>query len=121
MQMIDKGHYILPAFYLPWPWENPGDRYYEGAIKKAAALNIPISFVATQWESLLYYDAAYLKLPADQNPNVIGLDGSIRQKVDPFGPDRSLEDGGEKMDFQSRSAKAPEVVSEPSFGAVRLK
>jgi hypothetical protein len=86
MQMIDKGHYILPAFYLPYPWENPGDAYYEGAIKKAAALNLPISFVGTQWESLLTIDSAYFDLPADRNPNVIGLDGSVQQEVDPFGP-----------------------------------
>jgi len=40
-------------------------------LKKAAALRLPISFLATQWESTLTYDHGFLNLPAAQNPNGI--------------------------------------------------
>jgi hypothetical protein len=87
MHMIDQGHYLLPWFQLPSPGSTaPGDQYFEGAIKKAAALNLPISFVSTQWEQQLTLDPAYFSLPADQNPNVVGMDGTIQQELDPMGP-----------------------------------
>lgn len=87
MQMISKGHYLLPWFQLSSPLESPlPDAYYRSAIQRAAALNLPISFISTQWESVLTYDPGYFNLPPDQNPNVVGPDGSIQQKVDPFGP-----------------------------------
>jgi hypothetical protein len=87
MAMIDQGHYLLPWFELPMPGEStPGDAYFQNAIKRAAVLNLPISFIATQWEQQLTIDPTYFNLPADQNPNVIGLDGTIQQEIDSMGP-----------------------------------
>jgi len=87
MQMIDQGHYLLPWFQLPSPGSSaPGDAYFEAAMKRAAALNLPISLVGTQWEEQLTINPAYFNLPADQNPNVIGLDGTVQPELDPMGP-----------------------------------
>ncbi len=97
MKLIKQGHHLLPWFAHPSFPEmmNPpvvnflaGDgfnRYYEAAIKRAAALKLPIVFIGCQWERLLARDK-YISLPADKNPNVVSLNGSIQNKVSPFGP-----------------------------------
>jgi hypothetical protein len=98
LELIDKGHHVLPFLHMPDPGL-PGDHksldeYYEAAIKRAAALKLPLSLIATQWESLLTYDKAYLDLPADKNPNVVAADGKVRREVDPFGPVEPWRDVG---------------------------
>jgi len=97
MRMIEQGHYMLPWFQMPAidllrddpRWVS----YYEAAIKRAAQLKLPISFVGTQWESLLT-DESYFNLPQEDNPNVIGLDGSPRREVSPFGGDTAWREVG---------------------------
>jgi len=59
--------------------------YYQTAIQNAAALNLPISFVGTQWEQDLYTDLQYFNLPASTNPNVVAPDGTIQKAASPFG------------------------------------
>lgn len=51
--------------------------YYDNAVSEAATQNLPLNFIGTQWEGELSYDSAYYDLPPDQNPNVIGLDGTV--------------------------------------------
>ena len=98
MQMIAQGHHLLPWFDVPTPdmlcstqtCLNNGSMvwltYYQTAIQNAAALNLPISFVGTQWEQDLYTDPQYFNLPASTNPNVVAPDGTIQKMVSPFGP-----------------------------------
>ena len=86
MRMIQKGHHLLPWFSLPSRTKKIDFTYYEGPLKEAAALNLPISFVSTQWERILSDELEFSSLPADQNPNVVSLNGKILSKVSPFGP-----------------------------------
>jgi len=87
MEMIKRGHFLLPWFALPGPGENPpDDDYYEEPIKWAAEQGLPISFLSTQWEHYLTNSPEYFSLPAEQNPNVLNTSGSIEKKVSPFGP-----------------------------------
>ena len=48
-------------------------------------MNLPITFVGSQWESGLSGEP-YVSLPPDQNPNVVTTDGAIVKAVCPFGP-----------------------------------
>ncbi|TRZ87717.1 MAG: hypothetical protein D4R88_09070 [Methanosarcinales archaeon] len=102
MDLIEKGHHLLPWFQLNGPdVYNIPFSYYESAIKKAARYHLPISFKSTQWESLLYIDPAYKKLPAAENPNVIESGtGKVRKQVSPFGPAQPWYDAGRKWTSQ---------------------
>ena len=118
MHLIEQGHYILPAFFLPppknrGPGEDPGDAYFEAATKKAAALKLPISFVGTEWESVLTTDPNYFNLPPDKNPNVIGLDGSIQHKLDPLGPVDPWKEVGKKWTSTPLMNKLQEWYPDP--------
>lgn len=90
MRLIEEGHYLLPWFDHP-EGEVPADpeafarKYYQGPIEKARRLNLPITFVGSQWESGLSR-APYFGLPPDQNPNVVQPNGTIDKAVCPFGP-----------------------------------
>jgi hypothetical protein len=98
LEMIEKGHHILPAFFLPAPGDTKWigrSGYYEKAIKKASELKIPISFVSTQWERYLADSSRHLKLPAKDNPNVIDVNGTVLDKVSPFGPENLWHEVGE--------------------------
>jgi hypothetical protein len=89
LEMVDRGHHLLPWFNIPPPvpeCEICSKGYLESPIKRAALLNLPISFVGTQWEHYLYDDPIYFDLPTSQNPNVVSLDGTIQKKISPFGP-----------------------------------
>ena len=69
---------------------------YEPVVKELARLRLPLSFLATQWESELTYDKAFLDLPPDQNPNVVGLDGKVQHRVCPFGPIEPWREAGRR-------------------------
>jgi len=101
LDLIQQGHYLLPWF--AWPsldnmqgvfhdskkyekWYAAQLPYFIEPLRQAARLKLPISFLATQWESELTYDKKYLNAPAEQNPNVVSTDGKILAEVDPFGP-----------------------------------
>ena len=101
LKLIEEGHYLLPWF--AWPsldnmhsyfhdektyekWYAAQLPYFVEPLRKAAKLKLPISLLATQWESELTYDKKYLNAPAEQNPNVVDINGKILQEVDPFGP-----------------------------------
>ena len=103
LQLIHQGHHILP--WLDWPPTDhslevtfkPGDprrqqyiqdqvKLYQPVIQELARWRLPLSFLATQWESDLTYDESFLKLSPEKNPNVVGLDGKVQQRVCPFGP-----------------------------------
>ena len=113
LQLIRQGHHLLPG--LGWP---PTDRSidanfkpddprrqqyidsqikaYEPVVKELARLRLPLSFLATQWESELTYDKAFLELRADKNPNVVGLDGKVQPRVCPFGPVEPWREAGRR-------------------------
>ncbi|HWE04256.1 MAG TPA: hypothetical protein VG326_17760 [Tepidisphaeraceae bacterium] len=87
LRLIDEGHHIIPFLDMPTPATAPGKmQYWEQGIKRAAALHLPIALIASQWEAALSSDKAYLDLPPEANPNVVGVDGKILHEVDPFGP-----------------------------------
>ncbi len=90
MKMIAAGHHLLPWFRMPnidWLADDAQwTKYFEGPMRRASSLKLPISLVSTQWEALLTSDDRYFNLPEDQNPNVIGPDGKPRRELSPFGP-----------------------------------
>lgn len=89
LRQIEAGHHMLLTFGLPMPDQRFGESeriYYEAAIKRAAALKLPIAFTSTQWEMLLTADGDYYGLPAAKNPNVVTRTGAVEKKVSPFGP-----------------------------------
>jgi hypothetical protein len=101
MRMIEQGHFLLPWFQLPEPATAGIDhRYYENAIKRAAELKLPITFVSTQWEKILSEDPAYLYLPPEKNPNVVRRNGAILRKVSPFGPIDPWRSAGKRWTSQ---------------------
>ncbi len=92
MTMIAAGHHILPVFAHP---RFPGDisekheaefvAYYSSALETAQRWQLPVTFIATQWESVLSRPP-FVDLPADENPNVVSVEGKVLKKVSPFGP-----------------------------------
>lgn len=114
MGLLNSGHYILPWFQLPSPNEAPLSlSYYETALKRAAQLRLPISFIGVQWESLLSSDTRYFDLPPDQNPNVVTTDGTIQHKVSPFGPKKWWHEVGYRWTSTELMRKLQELYPNP--------
>ncbi len=111
--MIEKGHHLLPWFSFPVPGEKSNYEYYVNSIRKAAALGLPISFVGTQWESLLSTRAEFSKLPLDKNPNVIDLNGKVLPSVSPFGPIELWSEAGNKWTSTLLMRKLQEIYPDP--------
>ena len=90
LRLIAQGHHLLPWFAhplgdVPADPEAFGVKYYKAAIERARDLKLPLTFVASQWESFLS-GKPYVDLPAAQNPNVVTAEGKIQPRVSPFGP-----------------------------------
>ena len=118
LAMIERGHYLLPAFFLPEPWKIesyfPGRyAYYEKAIRKAAELNLPISFIGTQWERYLTVAPQYFYRVGNENPNVIEKTGAILKKVSPFGPMDLWREVGQKWTSTELLKKLQEWYPDP--------
>jgi hypothetical protein len=90
MRLIAQGHHLLPWFAHP-TGELPNDpdsfvlKYYREPIERAREWQLPLTFIASQWESGLS-GKPYIDLPAEQNPNVVTPEGKVLTKVSPFGP-----------------------------------
>jgi len=69
-------------------------KHFETTIKQLAKDKLPISFLATQWESILTYDKEFIGLPADKNPNVIGPRRQDQRAGLPVRPHRAVARGG---------------------------
>jgi hypothetical protein len=96
MSLIEKGHHILPWFHLDMPTGNTAIRvgeYYK-EMNKASKLNLPITFVSSQWERVLSEESKYLRLPKESNPNTVDSKGIIQQKVSPIAPIKSWYQAG---------------------------
>ncbi len=117
MNMIDRGHHLLPWFNMPDMSVIPDDQrwidYYETAIKRAAQLNLPISFVGTQWEFILSATDEYYNLTPDNNPNVVTASGEVRREVSPFGPVGPWEEAGIKWGSSRMIKKLQEWYPNP--------
>lgn len=94
--MIEKGHYLLPWFTFPVPGENAKYEYFEKGVKKAVALKLPVSFISTQWESMLSTNPEFSKLPLEKNPNVVDVNGKVLSVVCPFGPVEPWREAGRR-------------------------
>jgi hypothetical protein len=93
LDLIEQGHSLFPWFEIPTPEMTPESTgwdyywgYFEAPFKRAAHLNLPISFIGTQWEQRLIDDPAYFNLPYESNPNVMTPEGVVLKKLSPFGP-----------------------------------
>lgn len=85
-QLIEKGHRLLPWFYLGSPiGKQLPISYYQNAIQWMAANKLPLSFVSTQWEHILTDDPKYFKAPMDQNPNYVTASNEVQKKISPLG------------------------------------
>lgn len=100
LRLIDEGHFLLPWFAHPPTDTVVSEKamdaflaYYEAPTKRAAELKLPLTLVATQWESKLSAEP-YLSLPPEKNPNVVTPDGKTRKEVCPFGPVEPWEEVG---------------------------
>ena len=117
LRLIEQGHRLLPWFYLAAPGERVGEEelaYYETALKRAAQLKLPITFVSTQWESLLTSDRKYRDVPPDQDPNILDADGkTIRPGVDAFGPVGPWRDVGRRWTATDLLRRLQEWYPEP--------
>jgi hypothetical protein len=117
MKMIEKGHYLLPAFLMPKIKANPEDPhwigYYQASIKRAAELKLPIALIGTQWEVNLSVEDRYLNLPPDQNPNVVAADGKVRREVSPFGPVALWREAGMQWATSPMMKKLQEWYPDP--------
>lgn len=98
IRMIQKGHHLLPWFQLNEPKAGfdaiKSIGYYRKPLIRCHELGLPISFISTQWESLLSNEPRYVRLPPAQNPNVIKPDGSVAPMVSPFGAVEPWQEAG---------------------------
>lgn len=119
IKLMEQGNHILPWFLMP-NWnaqpENPHwIEYYEAAIKKAAALKLPIALVSTQWEIWLSVEDRYLSLPTTENPNVVTPDGRINREVSPFGGVGAWRDVGRRWTASRMMQRLQELYPDPPY------
>ena len=119
LALIERGHFLLPWFAHPSRGQELDEKgeaafkdYYEAAVRRAAELKLPLTFVSTQWESLLSRPP-WVDLPADQNPNVVGVDGKIAKKVSPFGPVAPWREVGRSWTDSARMRLLQEWYPDP--------
>ncbi len=104
VKQIESGRHILPFIDVhPHTFDAlSGDK---AAVEACGRLKLPLSLLAPQWEKYLSELPAYLNLPPEENPNVVGPDGRIERRVSPMGPVKWWTDVGKK--FTSETPERP--------------
>ena len=111
LNLIEKGHHLLPWFSLPPP--NSMSPFFLKPFKRVAQLGLPMSFISTQWERLLSDEKRYFTLPPKQNPNLLTLSGRIVSKVSPFGPVKPWREVGTEWTKRNLVKRLQEVYPNP--------
>lgn len=100
---IVAGHHLLPWLEIPdWNFDfgnstlaASAQLYYQGPLAQFDAWDVPISFVGTQWERVLYDESQWSSLTGASSPNAINSDGSVNTVLSPFGAQGAWEEAGE--------------------------
>ncbi len=115
IDLIKKGHHILPSFWLDAPYGKPLIRvknYYKD-FYKLAEYKLPITFISTQWESILSEHPDFLKLPNEANPNTVTTSNTVEKKLSPFSPNINWYIAGNKWSSTSQLAALQSVYPDP--------
>jgi hypothetical protein len=89
LDSLDAGEYVIPLFAIDMPLDTPEPwSYYESALQRARAHNLPFALRYTQWDRPFTDDPKYSGLPPAENPNVLdAADGTtVVPMTDPEGP-----------------------------------
>jgi len=111
-ELLRQNHRIAPWFQLPAPNESIPLSYYTKAINESKARNLPLTFISTQWESLLSLEP-YLSIKDDSNPNVLPLVGPPQKKVSPFGAEKYWYEVGVKWTKSPILIRLQELYPDP--------
>jgi hypothetical protein len=112
MEMLHKGHRLIPWFALERP-DSKLEPHQIEALRECAKLGLPIAFVSTQWEHFLSTDKKILGLPPEQNPNVIGGDDIPQRRVSPFGAVPPWKEVGERWGSAPLLQQAQAIYPNP--------
>jgi len=129
MEMIEKGHHLLLTFggcRLDAKYTEHAKKYHEAALTGAAKKKIPISFACPDFEAALYRDETYRKLPPEDSPLVVGLDGKILDfavsyppgkyaGVSPFGVVNWWKHMGRRYTDNELMHKLQEIYPDPPY------
>lgn len=119
MELLDRGHHILP--WMGWPRGNPEkdqrsaerfDDSYAGFLRYCRQLRLPISVRGTQWEAMLV-KRAYRDLPPDECPAVITPEGKVIPKLSPFGPVAKWRDPAKEYIETPAMKRVQELYPDP--------
>lgn len=121
IKQIKVGAPLLPWLPMPEPSTSPEasgqtEKWlarFEPVIRELATRGLPLSFIGTQWEHLLTADDAYLKRPADSNPNVVSPSGDVIKKITPFGPVEPWAEVGKRWTNTKTFKKIQELYPNP--------
>ncbi|MCF7854930.1 MAG: hypothetical protein K9N51_09035, partial [Candidatus Pacebacteria bacterium] len=119
LERIEQGHFLLPWFAHPGRGQELDEKaeaafreYYEAPIKRAAELHLPLTFIASQWESVLTH-GQWFKLPPEQNPHVVTPEGKIKKMMSPFGPIAPWREAGRTFTDNTRMRLLQEWYPDP--------
>lgn len=112
--LLKNNRRIAPWLALPPPDESFLLSNYSTAVSEFKARKLPLTFVSTQWESMLTKDPYYSKKD-DTNPNVLPLIGSMQKKVSPFGSEQYWYEVGYKWTSRATLARLQELYPDPPF------
>lgn len=110
--LLYQNHHIAPWFQLPAPGESIASSYFTKAINESKARHLPLTFLSTQWESLLS-QPPYLSIKDDSNPNVLPIVGSPQKKVSPFGSEKYWYEVGMKWTTSPSLIRLQELYPDP--------
>ncbi len=89
VDQLRRGRHLLPWFPLPRP-DRPQDQaplaYYEALLSEAALQHRPISFVSTQWDSLVMDAVCRAQAPDASRTRETSECGTTGKALSPFSP-----------------------------------
>jgi len=119
VRMIEQGHHLLPWFDIYAPdaedLNSKTNRYIElhkEAIDWIRLNGLPVSFVGTQWESLLS-KGRYLYAPRVDNPNVVVRSGKVLPIISPLGGEEYWRDVGREWTSSNFIRRFQEIYPDP--------
>jgi hypothetical protein len=114
MKRLELGEHVLASWKLdPYYNDNIGMSYYEESIKRAAELHLPLVFILPAPESGLIEDSYFASLDKEENPDVVTRDGSILEKLSPFGASSLWNEVGEQWSSTALMAQIQEWYPNP--------
>ncbi len=118
IEQLQNGRHWMPAFWMGnfrQGWDKWAQTYYPALLAEARRRQLPIAFVSTQWDRVIYEESPWKDAAPENSALFRNLEGHVEAKLDPFGAKAPWSEAGHAWSSAEVMTKLQELYPDPPY------